>query len=104
MFPIQCQRGAKPHPLKIPWRLAELAYSVYAADYGKSQSLERLAERGGFGPGEMDMFVPNWREQCSEMVELKSIIKVFLDCIEGDIKASQFFDSRFIEQAKEAVR
>lgn len=66
MFPIQTDLKAKPHPLQIPWHIAELAYSVYAANYGTGQSLQRLAERGGFSPGEMDMFLPDWREQCEQ--------------------------------------
>ena len=73
MFPIQSslgERGVKPHPLNIPWWLADLAYSVYSARYGRSQSLEHLAERGGFGANEMDMFVPDWREQCNENARL----------------------------------
>jgi hypothetical protein len=70
LFPIQSQRGAKPHPLRIPWSVAELAYSVYSGLYGRDQSLERLAERGGFGPGEMDEFLPDWRERCDEIVAL----------------------------------
>lgn len=70
MFPIQTKRGAKPHPLLIPWSVAELAYSVYAAQYGRSQTLERLAQRGGFGPGEMDEYLPDWRERCSEITTL----------------------------------
>ena len=37
----------------IPWSLAEQAYKVYAARYGRGQSLERLAERGGFGLAEL---------------------------------------------------
>jgi len=41
-FPIQ-----KATP--IPWSLAERAYRTYAEHYGRQQSLERLAERGGFG-------------------------------------------------------
>lgn len=62
LFPIQSERGAKPHPLRIPWSVAELAYSVYSAHY--TQSLESIARRGGFGPSEMDMFLPDWRERC----------------------------------------
>jgi hypothetical protein len=71
-FPIQTQRGAKPHPLLIPWSVAELAYSVYAGRYGRDQSLKRLAERGGFGPNEMDMFLPDWRARCDEIVRLRA--------------------------------
>lgn len=72
LFPIQTQRGAEPHPLRIPWSIAELAYSVYAASYGRGQSLERLADRGGFGPDEMDMFLPGWRGMCSELDSLRA--------------------------------
>ena len=68
MFPIQSQRGVAPHPLLIPWNIAESAYSVYAANYGRGQSLECLAERGGFGPMEMDFLLPGWRD----MVALQS--------------------------------
>lgn len=72
MFPIQSERGAKPHPTRIPWSIAELAYSVYSGKYGRDQSLERLASRGGFGPGEMDTFVPDWRERCDEIASLRA--------------------------------
>jgi hypothetical protein len=33
----------------VPYECAERAYATYAKFYGKSQSLERLGERGGFG-------------------------------------------------------
>ena len=42
-FPIQ---GFAPG---VPWAAAEQAYETYAKHFGKEQSLERLAERGGFG-------------------------------------------------------
>ena len=48
--------------------VAERAYEVYAARYGRSQSLDRLCERGGFGTGELDMFAPGWREHFRERV------------------------------------
>lgn len=71
MFPIQRQHryeGAA-YPTQIPWSVADLAYSVYRNRYGAEQSLERLAERGGFGPGEMDEFLPDWRHRCSVITE-----------------------------------
>ena len=37
----------------VPWSVAEEAYKVYAARYGTQQSLDRLAERGGFGAREL---------------------------------------------------
>ncbi len=42
-FPIQ------GFALGVPWDAAEQAYTTYSERYGKEQSLERLAERGGFG-------------------------------------------------------
>ena len=91
MFPIQLgwsRHPVKPHPTRIPWSIAELAYSVYANRYGTSQSLERLAERGGFGPGEMDMFLPDWRERCSEVESLKQEHATLRH------NAGKFFDER----------
>jgi len=49
-------------PLWIPWRIAELAYAAYSSRFGTDQTLQRLAERGGFGAGEMDTLLPGWRE------------------------------------------
>jgi len=45
MFPIQ-----KGTP--VPWSQAEIAYVTYRRLLGGSQTLERLAERGGFGENE----------------------------------------------------
>jgi hypothetical protein len=61
LFPLQRDRRDLLSPTNIPWSVAEKAYAVYAAKYGTRQSLERLAERGGFGVSEMDEFVPEWR-------------------------------------------
>ena len=57
-FPIQSSlRQEKPFgqakASTIPWWLAEVAYAEYSRRYGTSQSLERLAQRGGFGRGEL---------------------------------------------------
>jgi hypothetical protein len=38
----------------IPWWLAEVIYAAYSERYGKSQSLERLHERGGFSWKEVE--------------------------------------------------
>lgn len=37
----------------VPWIVAEVAYQTYARDGHGNQSLERLAQRGGFGWGEL---------------------------------------------------
>lgn len=47
--PIQDGRGGLQ---AIPWGLAEVLYRVYAVSHG-DQSLERLAQRGGFSRGEL---------------------------------------------------
>ncbi|MHC4181695.1 MAG: hypothetical protein ACYSWU_29760 [Planctomycetota bacterium] len=41
------------HSSTIPWWLAEIAYEHYVALYGKSQTLERIGQRGGFGRDEL---------------------------------------------------
>lgn len=58
-FPIQAESSrdesgkvCEISKLMIPWVVAEIAYIKYARRYGRSQSLERLAERGGFGRDE----------------------------------------------------
>ncbi len=70
-FPIIPDRNKNstvaPHPMSISWATAELAYSVYVQRHGDDQSLERMAERGGFGAIEMDMFLPDWREREENM-------------------------------------
>ncbi len=60
LFPIQAEglvRKPKPYRPKasmIPWWLAEIAYRRYCEKYGRDmQSLERIAERGGFGRMEL---------------------------------------------------
>lgn len=57
LSPKQRKAGCPTH---IPWEMAERAYSVYSARFGTAQSLEHLAERGGFGP---DVLVPGWRPE-----------------------------------------
>lgn len=37
----------------IPWAVAEEAYLEYVKRYGREQSIERMAERGGFGRREV---------------------------------------------------
>lgn len=62
-FPILKPPGVKHTRsgyVDLPWLVAELAYEAYAKKYGKSQSLERIAERGGFGEYELDELYPEW--------------------------------------------
>ena len=41
----------------IDWTTAEKIYEIYRKLYGTTQSLERLAERGGFGWEEVALLV-----------------------------------------------
>jgi hypothetical protein len=72
-FPL-CQECSSskvpPGPRSIPWSVAEKAYDIYARKYGRDQSLEKLAERGGFYPGELDELYPQWRDEVSELARL----------------------------------
>lgn len=60
-FPIQGgysfrdEEGKMQRPKRstVPWWLAEEAYRYYVERFGNQQSLERLAERGGFGRKEL---------------------------------------------------
>ena len=62
-FPIQGGDSYREHgdhgalihiqPCTIPRWLAEVAYEVYAERFGDDQSLDRIAERGGFGRMEL---------------------------------------------------
>lgn len=72
-FPIQAavRRVEKPGPRSVSWSTAEIAYGVYSSRYGSEQSLERLAERGGFGCFEMDEYCPDWREREDELAHLR---------------------------------
>ena len=66
-FPIQGERITKGWAasvrlvdipsIRIPWAVAEIAYRAYAEEYGGDQSLERMAERGGFGRDEFLLFL-----------------------------------------------
>lgn len=47
--PVQSNDGVRA----IPWGLAEMLYAGYASEGHGSQSLERMADRGGFGRREL---------------------------------------------------
>lgn len=52
----------------IPWAVAERAYAAYSAKFGTAQSIECLAERGGFAKTEMDMLLPTWRQEVARLL------------------------------------
>lgn len=83
LFPVMYDRRDAPGPTGIPWSVADKAYSVYTARYGRDQSLEHLARRGGFGANEMDLFLPGWREEVSELAAIRQRV----ERLEGAIAA-----------------
>jgi hypothetical protein len=65
-FPLQADRGLENPIRTIPWHIAEKAYADYSRKFGTDQTLKHLGERGGFGNGEMDMFLPGWRDMIDD--------------------------------------
>jgi hypothetical protein len=62
----------------IPWSMHLRAYDVYCKRYGKQDALINLEGRncrGGFHVGELDEFVPGWREELSEFAKLRAEVE-----------------------------
>jgi hypothetical protein len=77
-FPVMYDRHDSPGPSQISWKLAEKAYSAYTARFGRGQTLERLADRGGFWANELDVFIPDWRREASQVKKLEALLRCFL--------------------------
>ncbi len=58
----------------------------YASKYGDSQSLKRLAERGGFAISEMDEYFPEWKEKTSIIKQLQAELATAKEIIENTKK------------------
>lgn len=69
MFPLQSEDTGPAGPSSIPWEIAERAYQEYNRRY-PGQTLERIAERSGFGWLEMDEFLPGWRDEVDLFTKL----------------------------------
>lgn len=68
-FPVlQQPYGQKHTHQSIPWEIAAIAYQEYARQFGTRQSIERIAERGGFATSELDMLYPGWREHLARLM------------------------------------
>lgn len=55
--PVQASREHGKPSGSVGWAEHLEAWAVYASKYGKSQSAERVAERGGFCFGELYQFL-----------------------------------------------
>lgn len=58
----------------IPWSMHLRAYDAYCKEYSPQQALIEGGCRGGFGVRELDMFIPGWRDELSEMTRLKAAL------------------------------
>jgi hypothetical protein len=70
--PVQMERGAR---MDIPWPIHLEAYEAYCKRYGPQTALIDLTGRGcrgGFHVGELDGFVPNWRDRATYFGRLVS--------------------------------
>lgn len=59
----------------IPWELHLEAYSAYCKKYGPQQALIEGGCRGGFATGELDMFIPGWRERASRTAKVETVLR-----------------------------
>ncbi len=62
----------------IPWSLHLEAYDAYSKKWAPQPAmidLEGRNCRGGFSTGELDQFIPGWRDRVSEIVKLKERIE-----------------------------
>lgn len=74
--PVMYARTDRGGPPSISREIAELAHCAYEKRFGRGQALDRLIERGGFGAGELDMFIgPGWRVAESENAALHAEVE-----------------------------
>ena len=76
MAPVQGYPGG------IPWAMHLEAYEVYCKKWSPQPAmidLEGRNCRGGFSTGELDEFIPGWRDRVSEFGKMKAIIPVLLE-------------------------
>ncbi len=81
--------GEKGNVGSIPWWIAEQAYIGYANKYGDQQSLERLAERGGFGISELNEYYPGWKDECNIIKQIQAELacsRLSNKAFRGDLK------------------
>lgn len=100
-FPVM--GDGRPHPQTIPWPMAELAYSVYRYRHGSAQSLERLAERGGFGVSELDELLPSWRADLDSNVALERQVAASRAALEFIAGQRDKAGNWAVEYAKQAL-
>lgn len=73
----------------IPWEMHLRAYNEYCKQYGPQKALIEGWCRGGFATGELDLFIPGWRDELEELPRLrtdlarhKAALKVATDALQ----------------------
>lgn len=59
----------------IPWEMHLRAYTAYCKKWGSQQALIEGGCRGGFALGELDDFIPGWRDELPELETLAAEVK-----------------------------
>lgn len=99
-------------PQGIPWSLHLEAYAVYCQRWGAQEALIDLEGRncrGGFSVGELDEWIPGWREKVSEIYKLREAIAkkdaALLACVGAlHYDALQGLRDAASQQAQEALK
>lgn len=75
--PTEKRAPVQGYPGGIPWAIHLEAYEVYCKRWGAQPALIDLEGRncrGGFSTGELDDFIPGWRDRVAEFGLLKSSV------------------------------
>ena len=75
MAPVQGYPGG------IPWAIHLEAYDAYCKKWSPQPALIDLEGRncrGGFSTGELDEFIPGWRDRVSESGKMRAIIPILV--------------------------
>ena len=95
-FPVMKDFGVEGQnrdcPKAISWFLAAEAHKVYERLNCARQSLDRIAERGGFYASELDVFVPDWESRTRKEMAMTTEVfrgefrEIDLDSMRGRVK------------------
>jgi hypothetical protein len=77
MAPVQGYPGG------IPWAIHMEAYEVYSKRWAPQQAMIEGGCRGGFSTGELDSFIPGWRERVGEFTKMKNRIAQYQVDVSG---------------------
>ncbi len=65
----------------IPWEMHLRAYDAYSKKWAPQKALIEGGCRGGFSVGELDRFIPGWREELLEISRLRALLARALEAL-----------------------